>query len=107
MKRDDVLRILSEHQHQLRERYGVRSLAVFGSTARGEATDKSDVDLLAEFDRPITLFDLVATQQYLERVLDVEKVDLTLRDSIYPALRNDILGEALYVYGEEEVDIPH
>lgn len=106
MKRNDVLRILSEHQRQLRERYGVRALALFGSTARDEACETSDVDLLAEFDRPITLFDLIATQQYLERVLNVEKVDLTLRDSIYPALRDDILGEALYVYGEE-VDVPH
>jgi predicted nucleotidyltransferase len=43
--------------------------------ARDEAGPESDVDLLVEFDRPATLFDLVAVQQYLEKILGVARVD--------------------------------
>ena len=97
MKRADVVQKLRAERDHLRERYGVESLALFGSTARDEAGPDSDVDVLVEFGRPITLFDLVAVQQYLERCLGVRRVDLVPRDSVYPAFRDDILGEALHV----------
>ncbi len=97
MKRNDVLQKLRAEQENLRVRYGVASLALFGSVARDEAGPDSDVDVLVEFGRPITLFDLVAVQQHLERCLGVRRVDLVPRDSVYPAFRGDILGEALNV----------
>ena len=97
MKRAEVLRKLRAERDYLRERYGVESLALFGSVARDDAGPESDVDVLVEFGRPITLFDLVAVQQYLERCLGVRRVDLVPRDSVYPAFRDDILGEALHV----------
>jgi len=97
MKRADVLRKLRAERENLRERYGIESLALFGSVARDEAGPDSDVDVVVEFGRPITLFDLVAVQHYLERCLGVSRVDLVPRDSVYPAFRDDILGEALYV----------
>jgi predicted nucleotidyltransferase len=97
MKRADILRILRAEQPGLREQYGVRSLALFGSAARDEAGPDSDVDVLVEFSRPITLFDLVAVQQHLERCLGVRRVDLVPRDSVYPAFRDDILREAVNV----------
>ena len=97
MKRADVLRKLRAERESLRERYGVESLALFGSVARDEARPDSDVDLLVEFGRPITLFDLVAVQHYLERCLGVPRVDLVPRDSVYPAFRDEILEEALDV----------
>jgi predicted nucleotidyltransferase len=55
MKRDEVIRVLREHRGELREQFGVKSLALFGSVARDEATGTSDVDLLVEFERPIGL----------------------------------------------------
>jgi predicted nucleotidyltransferase len=97
MKRADVLRKLLAERVILRERYGVATLALFGSVARDEAGPDSDVDLLVEFNRPITLFDLVAAQQYLERCLGARRVDLVPRDSVYPAFRDDILAEAVHV----------
>ncbi len=97
MKRVDVLRKLRAERENLRQRYGVASLALFGSVARDEARPDSDVDLLVEFGRPITLFDLVAVQHYLERCLGVPRVDLVPRDSVYPAFRDEILEEALDV----------
>jgi predicted nucleotidyltransferase len=99
--RDKVIQALRADEPNLRARFGVRSLALFGSVARNESKEGSDVDLLVEFDRAISLFDLVAVQQYLERLLDAGRVDVTVRESIYPALRENILGEAVHVYGEE------
>ena len=50
MQRDDVLKILAKHGDELRQQFGVKSLALFGSVARGEAMETSDVDLLVEFE---------------------------------------------------------
>lgn len=54
----EVLDILEAHRDDLRN-HGVATLDLFGSVAREEATDASDVDLLASFDRPISLFELI------------------------------------------------
>jgi predicted nucleotidyltransferase len=62
MKRKDIIRVLTEQREELRRNFAVRSLALFGSAAREEARDTSDVDLLVEFDRPIGLFHLIGTQ---------------------------------------------
>lgn len=97
MKRAEVLRKLGAERENLRARYGVESLALFGSVARDEGGPDSDVDVLVEFGRPITLFDLVAVQQHLEQCLGVRRVDLVPRDSVYPAFRDEILGEAVHV----------
>src|SRR5205807_2483585 len=97
MTRADVLRKLTAERETLRTEYGVASLALFGSVARDEAGPKSDVDVLVEFSRPVTLFDLVAVQQHLERCLGVNRVDLVPRDSIYPPFREGIFREAVNV----------
>ena len=97
MNRDQVLKIIAEHRKTLAADFGVKSLALFGSIVRGEATAASDVDLLVELDgRPVGLFHLSRTQHYLEGIFGVERVDLVLRDGIKPALRDRILREAVY-----------
>jgi len=53
MKRDEVLALLRGYRAELEE-YGVKSLAIFGSVARNEETDRSDVDILVEFGRPVS-----------------------------------------------------
>jgi hypothetical protein len=102
MKRDDVLRVLAAHRDELRRQYGVKSLALFGSAARDEATDASDVDILVDFDGRIGLFDLIGLQLHLQDLLGVPKVDVVMRDAIYPAIKDDILSEAIDV-GPPEV----
>jgi uncharacterized protein len=97
MNRNQVLNIIAEHRDKLARDFGIKSLALFGSVVRNEATPTSDVDLLVEFDdRPVGLFHLSRTQHYLESILGVSKVDLVLRDSIKPALRERILQEAIH-----------
>jgi len=106
MKRKDIIRTLREHQQELRRDFRVRSLALFGSAARDEARDASDVDLLVEFDRPIGLFHLIGTQQHIEDLLGLKKVDLVLRRCLFEELKEDILGEAIDVFEAPEVEVP-
>jgi uncharacterized protein len=97
MNRHDVFKIIAVHREQLARNFGVKSLALFGSVVRDEATPLSDVDLLVEFDgRPVGLFHLSRTQHYLESILGISKVDLVLREGIKPALKERILREAIY-----------
>jgi uncharacterized protein len=97
MNRNQVLKILVDHREKLARDFGVKSVALFGSVVRDEATPASDVDLLVEFDgRPVGLFHLSRTQHYLEAILGIPKVDLVLRDGIKPALKERILREAIY-----------
>lgn len=94
MKRDEVMRILREHAGELRA-MGVASLAIFGSTARDEACENSDVDLLVAFSRRVSLFEFFRLQHRLEAMLDVQKVDLVQRGAVHPALRDLVQGEAI------------
>jgi predicted nucleotidyltransferase len=95
MTRDEVLRILGEHHEEL-EQLGVKSLALFGSAARGEAGAGSDVDLLVEFDRPVGMFHFIEVKDFLERVLG-RPVDLGTAESLHPRLRERVLEEAVRV----------
>jgi predicted nucleotidyltransferase len=97
MKRDDVMRILIEHRDALQRQFGVKSLALFGSVARNEAIIVSDVDLLVEFDRPIGLFHLIGTEQFIVQLLGGTEVDLVLKRALLPELKGDILAEAIDV----------
>ena len=92
-----VIETLRKERQHLREQFGVDSMSLFGSVARQEQQPDSDVDVLVDFCRPITLFDLVAVQQYLERCLNGRRVDVVPRDSIYPAFRDSILTGAIDV----------
>ena len=82
------------HEHVLRARFGVRSLRLFGSIARGEATDASDIDLLVEFSRPVGLIHFAGLKLYLEDLFG-SKVDLVTPDALHPELRKRILSEAI------------
>ena len=95
MERDRVLHILRANRRQLQRDFAVKTLALFGSVARAEATTRSDVDLLVEFSRPIGLLHLIRTEQYLESLLGVEQVDLILRRAVLPELKDQIYAEAL------------
>jgi uncharacterized protein len=96
MKRDKVSQILQVHRTELEQKYGVRSLSLFGSVARDEDGPASDVDLLVEFGRPVGYFGLFALQDYLESLLGC-KVDLGTSDSLKPRIRDRVMGECVRV----------
>lgn len=80
-------------------RYHVTELAVFGSVARGEAGDASDIDLLVSFERgaKVTIFTLVDLQSELAELLR-RSVDLVSKDGLKPAIRSEVLAEAQTLY---------
>lgn len=73
-------------------------LGVFGSTARGEATEHSDVDLLVRFSKPKSLLALVTLEQQIEDVLG-RPVDLLTEAALSPYLRHRILQDLRVLYG--------
>jgi uncharacterized protein len=96
MKQDVVLKILKQKNAELVRQFGVKSLFLFGSVARNEATVVSDVDLLVEFSRPVGYFGLFALQDYLEKLLGCP-VDLGTLDSLKPDMRERMMGELIHV----------
>jgi uncharacterized protein len=96
MKQDLVLKILKQKNAELTKQFGVKSLFLFGSVARNEATISSDVDLLVEFSRPVGYFGLFALQEYLEKLLGCP-VDLGTTESLKPYVRERVMGELIHV----------
>ena len=94
--REHVFAALSRHKHVLSERYGLASLGVFGSVARGDAGPASDVDIVFTTDSP-NLFRTVQMKQELERLLSRPVDVVRLRENMNPRLRTRILREARYV----------
>ena len=96
MKQEVVLQALKQKNAELITKFGVKSLQLFGSVARDEATSTSDVDLLVEFNRPVGYFGLFALQDYLEKLLGCP-VDLGTPDSLKPYIKERVMGELIRV----------
>ncbi len=95
MTRADVLDRLRAHRPALAERFGVAELALFGSFARDQATDESDVDILVRFDGPATSRSYFGVQFYIEDSLG-RRVDLVtdkaLRSEFRPYVEREAAG---------------
>ena len=99
MNRTEAIRKLRTFASALKAR-GATSLYLFGSTARNQASGKSDIDLFLDYD-PRSKFnafsDLVAAKRLLEKGLGVD-VDLTTRSGLHPLLRKQIESQATRVF---------
>ena len=91
-----IIATLRENMPFLAERYGVKTLQVFGSYVRGEQKRRSDVDILVEFSDIIDLLDFINLERRLSELLGV-KVDLVMKEALKPRLKDRILDEALPV----------
>lgn len=96
MERQATIALLTQHKQHLARQYGVTALALFGSTARGSATEHSDVDVLVAFDGPATSARFFGVQFYLEDLLGC-RVDLVTDKALRPELRPHIERDALHV----------
>lgn len=94
---EEVRTLLAEHQEDLRRRFGVRVVGIFGSFARGEAGPVSDVDLLIELERPLG-WEIVDVKEYLEALLGL-RVDIVTRGALRkkPRLRQTIEEDLIRV----------
>ena len=97
MQRDEVIAKLKQHEADLR-RLGVEHLYLFGSTARDEAREDSDVDLFFDYERgKLGLFELMHVKEETSRILG-RKADIMTRDSLHKVLRSRIEASALQVF---------
>ncbi len=96
MTRDEVIDTLRAHRDTLAERFGVTSLALFGSYARGTATDSSDIDILVRFDGPATSKSYFGVQFYLEDLFG-RPIDLVTDKALRPRFRPYVEREAVDV----------
>jgi predicted nucleotidyltransferase len=94
MKIADILKEKREEILEIARRHGAYNVRVFGSVARGEANEDSDVDILVEIERGRTLIDLVALDEELELIFD-RKVQVVTDDGISPYLKDSIISEAV------------
>jgi len=94
----DIKEILKKHEEELKEKYKIKEIGIFGSYLRGEAKESSDVDILVEFrpDAKISLLDFVELENYLSELLGV-KVDLVERSALKQRIGKQILNEVIYL----------
>lgn len=97
MQRDQALEILSSHLEEIRQKFDVTSLALFGSVARGQAGAESDLDILVEYAKTPGLFGFLDLKEYLEDLFS-RPVDLVTVNALKKKLREKILAEAVRVH---------
>ncbi|OGU75467.1 MAG: nucleotidyltransferase [Ignavibacteria bacterium RBG_16_34_14] len=92
---NEIKKQLELHKQRIKDKYHIKSIGIFGSVARGDATLNSDVDILVEFEKPIGL-DFVSLGDELEEILSV-KVDLVTPNAIKPKMFKYIKQDVVYV----------
>lgn len=96
MNRSDTLKILKDFKENNAQKYGIILMGVFGSVARDQATDKSDVDIFLTTKTP-DAFNIVHIEEALEELLKRHVDIVRLRDKMNPALKSRIEKDAVYV----------
>ena len=92
----NAIEILKSNEGLIKQRYGVKKIGIFGSFARSEAREGSDIDVLVEFESGCKTFDnFMDLKFYLEDVFS-RKVDLVTTDALRPQLKENILREVSY-----------
>jgi predicted nucleotidyltransferase len=87
---------LASMKPSLQREYGVEKIGLFGAYVRNEQTEDSDLDVLVEFDEPVSLFDLVRLENELADRLEVD-VDLVTKDSLKPRIEARVTEDLVYV----------
>ena len=93
---EEIKQKLKEHKPELKEKYNVEEIGIFGSYVHGDQTSSSDVDILVEFSQPLGLIKFIKLEEELEEILGLN-VDLVPRKGIKMELKDTILDEAVTV----------
>jgi len=93
---EEIREIITDRKHDLKDHFKVKEIGVFGSYARSQQKENSDIDILVEFERPVSLLGLVSLENHLSDLLKV-KVDLVPKGDIRPELKEGILKEVIYL----------
>jgi len=96
MNRDQILSLLNQHREDIQQRFAIKHLALFGSAARDEMHESSDVDVLVEFEGPATFDGYMDLKFYLEDLFKTS-VDLVTEKGVKPRMRPIIQRDLIYV----------
>jgi len=93
---EETKNILAENKKELRRKYKLKEIGIFGSFVRGEQTKGSDVDILVEFTEPISLLKFIELEYYISDLIGA-KVDLVMKDALKPRIGKHILEEVVNI----------
>ena len=93
---DEIKSVLARHKNDLKIKYNVKKIQIFGSYVRGENKENSDLDILVEFEKPISLIKFLQLENYLSNILGI-KVDLVMKKSLKPYIKKQALKEAINI----------
>ncbi len=93
---EEIKKIINEHKPILEERFKVDSIGIFGSYVRKSQKEKSDIDVLVGFYETIDLFEFVELEDFLREILSI-KVDVVMKETLKPRIKDRILKEAVYI----------
>jgi len=94
--RRKIENILKKHKQELKKRFKLKEIGIFGSFVRDEQKKRSDIDILVEFEKPIGLFEFMDLEEYLMKILGA-KVDLVSKKALKPRIGKHILQEVVYI----------
>lgn len=95
LTKNDVTKTIQDNIKEIR-RYGVKRIGIFGSFARATQNNKSDIDILIEFEKGEKIFDnYMELKFYLEKLLR-RKVDLVIKDAVKSRIKQTVLREVAY-----------
>lgn len=93
---EHIITKLRKDKPILRNKYGVKAIGLFGSYVREEQKKGSDLDILIEFKKPISLLEFLAIERHLSELTD-KKVDLVMKSALKPRIGKHITKEVVYV----------
>lgn len=93
---DEIREVLSRQKQSICENYQITEIGIFGSYARGEQTETSDVDVLVDYETAPTFITLVQLRDYLSELFGL-KVDIVTKNGLKPRIRDRVLAETIYI----------
>jgi len=96
MSKAQAIRLLQQRRDHMKQQFAVKALALFGSVARDQAREGSDVDILVEFDGPATFDHYMDLKAFLERLFGA-RVDLVTRGAVKPRMLPIIEKDLIHV----------
>ena len=92
----EVIETIKLNKHRIEAEFGVTKIGVFGSVARGEAKEKSDIDIAVEMKSENKFRNFMALERYLKKLLG-KRIDLGIESTLKPSVRAQIKKEIVYV----------
>jgi len=93
---EDIEKIIEREKEELLRGYKIKNIGIFGSYAKNTAKEKSDIDLIVEFEEPVSLLGVIKAENYLTELLGI-RVDLVPKEDIRKELKETILKEVIYI----------